>query len=678
MARELDAGDGCTACECRDRLHPATATAQAVKPRPALPGRRRPAAPAALLATLFASGASAAPASGADSYAPLRIPVQMVAFGLIILAAHLGGRLCRRFRFSEVTGQIIGGALVGPYALHVTGLLSSTDLGYDQAIAAFHFFVFVFLCLIAFGIGEELHLDRLRRVGRPATVICLVQGATTWALMSAAMYWGGNFSFLESLLVGAIGIASAPAATFVLLNQLQVEGRLRQMVGSVVVLADMVEIVIFAVLVQILLGKAQSPAGTAVGAGALLTVGGQVAMALLLGLGIYLALRLLVRRDASTEDDKSHVHETTTFLQRILAEHPSPSAEILLIVIGVVSLGAGIAYYFHWPFLITVMAAGFLVANLHTHAIFDSLKIDNIMPVLNLGFFALIGAQISFQGVDGRTALLAGLYVVTRLTAKLFGTWLGCKIVNEDPKVRACLPQILLPQAGVGAVEAVFASAVLGKPQIAAVILPAIVFFEVVGVFLADRSLRRWRGWATDEAAAMKGDGEKADTDEGARRLLAYLTTESIQLDLEAKTRDGLFEEMLDRAQTVSRDNVDRNQALQVLGEREKLAPTGLGCGVAAPHCRLLGLERPVVIFGRHTEGVVFGGVDNEPCDLIMMIISDARDPSEHLRLLRATAILFGDDATRDRLRAAAGSSDVLAIVRAADDPLDPRPAPES
>ena len=66
---------------------------------------------------------------------------EMIALGLIVLAAHLGGKLCRRLRLSEVTGQLLGGALVGPFALHSLGVLPADSVMYDQVLQAFHFFV---------------------------------------------------------------------------------------------------------------------------------------------------------------------------------------------------------------------------------------------------------------------------------------------------------------------------------------------------------------------------------------------------------------------------------------------------------------------------------------------------------------------------------------------------------
>lgn len=101
--------------------------------------------------------------------APL-IPIQMIALGLIVLAAHLGGKLCARLRLSEVTGQLLGGAMVGPYALQMLHIIPEGGI-YADAINSFHYFIFVFLGLVAFGIGEELHFNRVKRVGKSAFMI---------------------------------------------------------------------------------------------------------------------------------------------------------------------------------------------------------------------------------------------------------------------------------------------------------------------------------------------------------------------------------------------------------------------------------------------------------------------------------------------------------------------------
>lgn len=617
--------------------------------------------------------ASAAGMAGAgEAINPSRFQAtEMIALGAIILAAHLGGKLCRRLRLSEVTGQLVGGALVGPFALHWAGVLGPDNRIYDEAMNAFHFFVFVFLGMVAFGIGEELHISRIRRVGLSALGITVVQAFFTCAFITGGFLLFTDTSLLQAFLLGSIGIASAPAVTFVLMNQLRVEGRLRHVLGGVVVLADLVGVLVFSVVVQIANKSASSGGDGDVGGWSVTTaVLTELAIAFALGAAIYGLLALLVRRQAvalenEVEEDAKRRATDVAFLHRVLAEHPSPSAEILLVVMGGVSLGTGIAYYYHMPFLVTAIVAGFLVANLHSHAIFDSLKIDNITAVFNLGFFALVGASISLD-VEAGAMWLAGLYIITRLTGAMFGTWLGCRMVGEERKITACLPTLLLPQAGVGAVEAVYASTVLGKPEIAAIVLPAIVFFEVVGVYVVDKTLRRWRSWVADEENVLKQAGAQARSGAGeaASRLLAYLGPDSVCVQFEAANKHETIDRLVDVARASSDQHIDRAQAVQVLSERERLSPTGFGHGIAIPHCRLMGLERPVLVLARHSEGVVFGGVDDNPCHLILLILSSARDPSEHLRLLAAAGHLFGNDATREALQAAESTDELLRVIR--------------
>ncbi len=294
-----------------------------------------------------------------------------------------------------MTGQFLGGALVGPYAFHVFGILPPGVGPYDQAVNGFHFFVFVFLGMVAFGIGEELHLSRLRRVGRAAILIGLIHGTFTFALLGGAFYLLTDMGLLRSLLMGVIAVASAPAVAFVLMNRLRIEGRLRQMMGGLVVLTDLAEIVAFSVLVQVAEVSLREGGGGA--APVLGTVAWEIGAALLLGGGIFVALRMLVRREAGMlEDTETEVvgdASESNFLHRMLAEHPSPSAEILLVVLGTVSLGAGASYALGLPFLITATAAGFLVPTLHSQAVFDSLKIETITPVFTLGFFARVARR---------------------------------------------------------------------------------------------------------------------------------------------------------------------------------------------------------------------------------------------------------------------------------------------
>jgi len=88
--------------------------------------------------------------------------------------------------------------------------------------------------------------------------------------------------------------------------------------------------------------------------------------------------------------------------------------------------------------------------------------------------------------------------------------------------------------------------------------------------------------------------------------------------------------------------------------ERERLGSTGLGHGVALPHGRLEGLERPRAAFLRLLTPVEYdGAADGQAVDLIMALLFPANGRDEHLEVLAAAARMFSDDALCARLRAA-------------------------
>ncbi len=595
------------------------------------------------------------------------VPIQMATLGLLILAAHLGGKLFDRWGLSVATGQLLGGVLVGPWALQTLGILP-VSMPYHDAVSSFQFFIFIFVSLVAFSIGEELHLDRLRHIGRSTLMICLIQTSLTFVLVTVGLWWIGGQNVIDALIIGAIGVATAPAMTFVILNRLRIEGRLRSILGSVEVLSDVIGIVVFSLLVQLAERNAQphaSLSGWEAFKDTLWPVFKNLAWAHVIGAGIYIILRVLVRRQPGNLIDPEATEKDTPagLLNKMLAEHPSPTANIFLVVLATVALGAGIAHYFHLPFFATAAFAGFLVANLHSKAIFDSLKIDNLTALLNLSFFALLGSTVSFDTFDRSTALLVVIYLVTRTTGKIFGTWLGCKIMKEDRKIASCLPYLLLPQAGVAAVESIYAATILGRPMIAAVMLPSIVLFEIGGVLMSERTLRRWRSWVSGEEAALKAAQQRRTPSASIERLLNILSPRDILLDINTDSKETTLQALVDHASSNSLNPFDREEALQLIKERERLMPTGMGHGIAIPHCRLLALDQAMVVFAQHAQGVVFGGMDNEPCHLIVLILSGAGAPDEHIKLLGAMAQILGNEKTRQALLNAQSADEFFGII---------------
>jgi mannitol/fructose-specific phosphotransferase system IIA component (Ntr-type) len=97
--------------------------------------------------------------------------------------------------------------------------------------------------------------------------------------------------------------------------------------------------------------------------------------------------------------------------------------------------------------------------------------------------------------------------------------------------------------------------------------------------------------------------------------------------------------------------------------ERERELPTDLGVGVAIPHARCAGLTRPLVMFGRSSEGVVFDHQSAERVHLIFLLVTPAEQPSVQVELLSEVARLAGNLDKRQRLRDVASLEELWAIL---------------
>lgn len=97
--------------------------------------------------------------------------------------------------------------------------------------------------------------------------------------------------------------------------------------------------------------------------------------------------------------------------------------------------------------------------------------------------------------------------------------------------------------------------------------------------------------------------------------------------------------------------------------ERENLGSTGVGEGVAIPHARLDGVDKPVGAFIRLRDGVDFDAIDGKPCDLVFMLIAPIGSGADHLRALAQISRSLRDAALRERLRSAENANALKAAL---------------
>jgi mannitol/fructose-specific phosphotransferase system IIA component (Ntr-type) len=104
-------------------------------------------------------------------------------------------------------------------------------------------------------------------------------------------------------------------------------------------------------------------------------------------------------------------------------------------------------------------------------------------------------------------------------------------------------------------------------------------------------------------------------------------------------------------------------EALAALTAREEQRSTGIGGGIAIPHCFLSDLESVVAIFGRSTGGIDFCALDRAPVHFVVLFIVPESQHTLHLKTLAAIAKILNSAETRSRLAGAAGEAALFEIL---------------
>jgi len=120
-------------------------------------------------------------------------------------------------------------------------------------------------------------------------------------------------------------------------------------------------------------------------------------------------------------------------------------------------------------------------------------------------------------------------------------------------------------------------------------------------------------------------------------KLHTLLDENSILPRLEARDRAGVLREMSERLESLYAPDLD-GALLDKLLKREELGTTGIGKGVAVPHCRAKGIKAPALLLGLSPDGVAFDAVDGKLSHVFFLLVSPEDNPGAGLRLLAAIA----------------------------------------
>jgi nitrogen PTS system EIIA component len=146
--------------------------------------------------------------------------------------------------------------------------------------------------------------------------------------------------------------------------------------------------------------------------------------------------------------------------------------------------------------------------------------------------------------------------------------------------------------------------------------------------------------------------------------LSELIAPEAIVPSLKVNTKKRALEELSERAGLIS--GLPPREIFDALLQRERLGSTGVGAGIAIPHCRLAKAQAIFGIFARLARPIDFLALDNVPVDLVCLLIAPESAGADHLKALACTARMLRDPKVAGKLRAARDVTALHALLTGA------------
>ena len=146
-----------------------------------------------------------------------------------------------------------------------------------------------------------------------------------------------------------------------------------------------------------------------------------------------------------------------------------------------------------------------------------------------------------------------------------------------------------------------------------------------------------------------------------AMEIADLITPRSVVAQLRATNKKQALQELAKRAAALT--GLQERTIYDVLIERERLGSTGIGRGIGIPHGRLSGLETLCGIFARLDRPVPFDAIDDQPVDLIFLLLAPEGAGADHLKALARVSRLLRDRNVCEKLRGTDNADALYALL---------------
>ena len=322
-------------------------------------------------------------------------------------------------------------------------------------------------------------------------ILTLFESLTAGVFITTAMLLLG-LSLSFSLLLGAIGCATAPASTIMTIRQYKAKGPFIDTILQVVALDDAVALVAFSVCAAFV----QANSGT-----------GSVTVS-------QIALPVLFNMAALAIGAVSGI-----VLSRLIHKRRSKDHSLVLACVTIMGV-AGICTSMNVSPLLACMASGTAYVNASGNKhLFKQL--NQFTPPLLVMFFVLSGMRLAIPSLAA-AGVIGVIYFLVRIAGKYAGSSMGAAIIHASPEIRRYFGLALIPQAGVSIGLAVLGQRMLPTESglmLSTIILSSGLLYEMVGPACSKAAIKLSGSIPEKENAAEKTGGEtgkssKSQTDE--------------------------------------------------------------------------------------------------------------------------------------------------------------------
>jgi len=149
-------------------------------------------------------------------------------------------------------------------------------------------------------------------------------------------------------------------------------------------------------------------------------------------------------------------------------------------------------------------------------------------------------------------------------------------------------------------------------------------------------------------------------------KILDVLKKKAIIVDLKAKDKKGVLEELVTPVASIA--NINRDDLTRVLLDRERLGSTGIGGGIGIPHGKMKGLDSLILGFGLSKKGIAFESIDGRPTYIFFLLITPENSTGLHLKVLARISRILKNDLFKEKLMGSSDVDDIYNIIKEEDE----------